>query len=553
MFQVKSILSLFGVVFHAITMEATPDTDLHLGHFETQIDYEVIPGDPDSGWSFAVSYDVTNDFNTAEGINRLDPAKTTILATPDTKTSLGSDARSTDLIAQGLGQTNDTIWILPQSNRPGQIFFGWRNVIEPGIFQLSVNGSFVQNPAGSIVVDLIDVSGTAVDAGGHFAMWESKSLGGVEMHFNTADGLNANDRLTTVPVGQHTHYAYGMTQPGNYEVTFRASGRLNPWQPDGNQDTSGTGTFHFSVPFSSVVTGEAELRLSLDEVNPASVHKPGETVEYSATQVALITEPVEITGIPHDYAFLITPETSSDAVEPHRVGIQGSNPVAFPSNIAPGIHSSFAVLETLGPGSAQVITDPSRDSYFLFSQPGIYRVHVRAIGDQNGSTVFGPTFELTFLAGLEADYDFAAYADSFERTHGLLSGSLKNDGSDWDGDGIPDIIEYQLFWEGLDPAVADGHKLPTPDPTDPDGLIVFHRDTYKDRLNRTTQNIVLEHSGDLSNWTGWSDRSLSFPLEQYETGAEHGNAYGRIQRRKIRLPEGIPEAAYFRWRIDPSD
>ena len=83
------------------------------------------------------------------------------------------------------------------------------------------------------------------------------------MHFNSADGLDANDRLEPVPIGQHTHYNYGLTQPGNYEATFRASGRLNPWQ--GGQDTSSTGTFKFSVPFSSVATGEAALRLALDE------------------------------------------------------------------------------------------------------------------------------------------------------------------------------------------------------------------------------------------------------------------------------------------------
>ncbi|ADE55048.1 choice-of-anchor M domain-containing protein [Coraliomargarita akajimensis] len=545
---VKHILFLsMGAQLSMLAAQATPSTDLHLGHFEVQIDYESSPGNPDAGWQFSVSYDVTNDFNTAEGVVRLDPANTTIVATPDTETVLSGPF-------QGLGDAGDSIWLLPQANRPGQIFFGWRTIIPAGIFQKSFSGFFTPDGQGNIIVELIDVSGPAVDAGGKFAMWESKSLGGVEMHFNTADGLDANDRLEPVPIGEHAHYNYGLTQPGNYEVTFRASGRLNPGQSDGGQDTSSTATFHFAVPFSSVAKGEAQLRLALTEAaGTAAIHPTGESVEYAPGQVVLVTEAQEVVSILRPYAFGIDPTATTSTVESHRIGLPGLDPVAFTSGTTLATNP-LEILQVIGPGNLETVMDGNA-RYFVFSESGIYRVKLRAIGMDGTNTVYGPDFELVFLAGLEADYGFADWADSFERTHGLTPGSLLDDGSDWDGDSIPDVVEYQLFWEGLDPAVADADKLPMPDPSDPNGLIIFHRDTYKDRLNRDNENIVLEYSADFSTWSGWSDRAHGWPLENFETGAENGNAYGRIQRRAFRLPEDstAPANGFFRWRIDAAN
>ena len=543
MYPVKTILfycGLFsGVVTHGM---ATPALDLLLGHFEVQVDYTDAPGNPDAGWRFSISYDTTNNFNTPEGIVRLDPADTRIVATPDTEVVLSGPLG-------GLGDAGDTLWLLPQANLPGQIFFGWRSLIQPGIFQLSNNGRFFPHPLGSIKIALVDISGPAVDAGGHFAMWESGSVGGVEMHFNTADGINGNDEIDNIPSGIHTHYNYGLTRPGNYAVTFRASGRLNA----GGQPTSGTGTFHFAVPFSSTVSGQAELRLSIAGVaGPAAVHPVGGQVEYSPGQVALLTEAMEVNNIARNYAFCIVPVTDHSGPEPHRVGISGVEAVRFQA----GIQAAANPLEVTGfagPGNLEVVQDGSGRQYFLFSESGIYRVRLRAAGIEAGSPVYSSTFELVFLAGLGSDYNFAAWADSFERIHGLAPGSLQDDGSDWDGDGVPDVIEYQLFWEGFDPAVPDADQLPHPDPNHPEGLIVFHRDTYKDRLNRNTQNIVLEYSANFSNWLGWSERVPGWPLEQFESGAERGNAFGRIQRRALRLPaNGTPAQGFFRWRIDPA-
>lgn len=545
MFKVKTIIMISSVALGGVVIgHATPATDLYLGHFETQIDYILNANDPNAGWDFSISYDMSNDFSTPEGIVKLDPEDTKIVAAPETEMVLSG-------AFIGLGSAGDTLWVLPQNNSTGQIFYGWRNVIEAGIFQQSVNGFFTPSNQGNIVIELVDVSGPAVDAGGQFAMWESKSLGGVEVHFNTADQIDADDRLEPAPIGSHTHYNYGLSQPGNYEVTFRASGRLNPWH--GGVDTMGEATFSFVVPFASVATGSAELRLALDnDPGPAAIHPHGETVEYAPGQVALETEATTVDDILYPYAFGLDLVTTNANPESHRVGLAGTEAIKF----APGVTLASEALEVLGvdgPGDLQVQLDANNLHYFTFSESGIYRVQLRALANDSGSSINGPEFELVFLAGLGMDYDFNAYADSYERTHNLAAGSLKNDGTDWDGDGIADAIEYQLFWEGLDPTVADAHKLPKPSPEDPDGIMIFYRDTYKDTLNRNNQNIVLEYSADFTNWVGWSDRSQGFPLEQYEVSAENGNAYARIQRRTLRLATADPATAFFRWRIDPAN
>lgn len=546
MYSVKTILTISGFIVSVFMYAvATPPRDLLIGHFEVQIDYELTPGNPDIGWNLSISYDETDDFSTPEGIVRLDPATTRIIATPETETILTSARGS-------FANAGDKIWELPQFNRPGEIFLGWRSVIPAGIFQKSINGFFTPDVQGNIIIELIDVSGPAVDAGGEFAMWESKSTGNIEIHYNTVDGIYSNDRLEPVPIGGHTHYAYGMTQPGNYAVTFRALGRINPWRNDPNVNTSSTETFHFIVPFSSTATGAAELRLSLSPTpSEAAVHPLGESVEYAPGQVALITEAVEIGGVLRPYAFAIDLVSDASTAEAHRVGISGSDPVALPAG-ATLSETALEIMEVSGPGTLQWLEVDGGD-FFAFSESGIYRVALRALANQGGSPVNGPRFELVFLAGLSADYDFAAYADSFERTHGLTPGSLADDGSDFDGDNVPDLLEYQLFWEGLDPAIADADKLPLPNPDNSEALVLFHRDTYKDRMDRNTQNIVLEHTVDFVEWIGWSDRFQKFPLEQYETGAEQGNAIGRVQRRAFRLPEGSsnPNTGFFRWRIDP--
>ena len=63
-------------------------------------------------------------------------------------------------------------------------------------------------------------------------------------------------------------------------------------------------------------------------------------------------------------------------------------------------------------------------------------------------------------------------------------------------------------------------------------------------------NIILEYSNDLEIWSGWSDRNPGYPHEQFESNAEEGSAFGRIQLRKLSLNTSSAKKGFFRWRID---
>jgi surface-anchored protein len=535
------IFNLFMCLLALASVQAQL-TDLLLGHYEVHIDYTPTPGDPDAGWQFSISYDEDNDFQDADGIVRLDPAETRIVVGPE------SAIPSLDFNLGTFASVGDAIWQLPQNNSKGQLFFGLRTVIPVGIFQNSFDGFFIPGGRGSIVLEMIELSGPAASAGGDFAMWKLGSFANEEFNFDSSDGIDSNDRLDPVPTGSHEHYNWGMTQPGIYDVTFRASGRLN----EGGVDTSTTETLTFSVPFSSVARGQATLNLGFGPgtIAPASIHLPIQGVEYAPGQVALQTTSQEVAEIERTYVHRLIVEADAPSAAPHRVGIPGTAPIRFATG-APAT-DPLEIVSVFGPGTLSRVVTTADENAFIFSEPGIYRVQMRAPVN-TGS--FGEPFELIFLAGLGPDYSFAEWADSYERSHGLPVGTFTENG-DWDGDGVPDAIEYQLFWEGFDPAVADAGRLPQFNTENLDQFAIFYRDTYKDRLNRDLENIVMEFSEDLLNWTGWRDGLPGRPLQQFENGAELGNAHGRIMRRALRLPQSVtanPPKGFLRWRIDPAN
>jgi hypothetical protein len=76
----------------------------------------------------------------------------------------------------------------------------------------------------------------------------------------------------------------------------------------------------------------------------------------------------------------------------------------------------------------------------------------------------------------------------------------------------------------------------------------FLRDTYKDALNEGSFQINPMLSTNLSSWSSQSPRNPGRPLETYETGAEKGNALGRILLRRLRIPvTGTVEKAFGRF------
>lgn len=131
----------------------------------------------------------------------LDPALTTILIGPRA-------ARPAPF--PFLGNPGDTVHILPQIEDPGLVFLGTSGEdVDKGIFQ----------------GDLMTLSLRAVTGPGDFSLYSVDGFGSPTVFMNTKDGISGSDQLGVLALG-HTDYNFGFTQPGEYTVSFQASGIL---------------------------------------------------------------------------------------------------------------------------------------------------------------------------------------------------------------------------------------------------------------------------------------------------------------------------------------
>jgi hypothetical protein len=242
-------------------------------------------------------------------------------------------------------------------------------------------------------------------------------------------------------------------------------------------------------------------------------------------------------------------------------GILQSDQLIFTltSHSGPGV---FALLNSAGTAVLMNTADgiTSADSFTLtgaaalstiaaFTQTGIHRV----TGTLSGLPVGGGTvrvsepFTLVFGSGVTANHSYATWRDSFERTHGLAANTLASASADYDKDGLVNGVEFLLFWHGADPVRPGGHTLPMCDRIGTAANFDFLRDTYKDAIMEGSYEINAATSTDLINWTVRSPRVIGLPLESYETGAEAGNAHGRIMQRRLRILTDPGERRFFRF------
>ncbi|MCD0460914.1 choice-of-anchor M domain-containing protein [Roseiconus lacunae] len=104
-----------------------------------------------------------------------------------------------------LGTTaGDPVWVLPQSNTPGVPFLG--------IATEELDGTF---SGASLTM-------TSFSGPGEFALWQSSSLGGLNVFWQSNNGLDATDTLA-LSIGGHDHYNYGFTEAGTYDIGVTAT------------------------------------------------------------------------------------------------------------------------------------------------------------------------------------------------------------------------------------------------------------------------------------------------------------------------------------------
>lgn len=126
--------------------------------------------------------------------------------------------------------SGSNLWVLPKSKAAGILFLG-----------IGAEEIEAADLAGAITFAFQGLSGPA---GGVFSMWDVGSFGNPQPLITSASGFGLPNALT-IAAGGHSHFNYGFTAPGLYEVTFQATANLAASL--GGGEVSGIGTFKFGV------------------------------------------------------------------------------------------------------------------------------------------------------------------------------------------------------------------------------------------------------------------------------------------------------------------
>ena len=108
-----------------------------------------------------------------------------------------------------LGEPGSPFWILPQSQDPQLLYLGASGEGLP-------RGVFGQDP---------EIRLASVQAAGAFFAWRTDGVGNLRISMDSRNGLGPEDVIATSP-GGHSHYNWGFSSNGFYQVTFQAEGRL---------------------------------------------------------------------------------------------------------------------------------------------------------------------------------------------------------------------------------------------------------------------------------------------------------------------------------------
>lgn len=577
--RIFTLIPLLALPALDLPAQGTPPVDLLYHHCEVQLDYIHNAANPDAGWNLSVSYNLNDDFTDSSQVVRLNPATTSLVAAPRTgMTPTGAPLTITPAL-NWLGPVGAPLWVMSQNNIFGTNFLGLRAVFLPNQFQARVGSNYFPSGTGSISLRLVSANGTGPAAGGHFALWESE-LGNLTTYFNTSDGIGANDERPTIPAGAHSHFNWGFTKPGSYDLTFEARGKLNP-QFSGGVFTSAQKTFRFQVPFSSRLQNQAGLRIVHD---PAAA-RWAVLAEATASDVAYMPDQGFLeattaaasaqTAIPAAQWQMPLAWNQTGSTVRNFVGLAPALAAAgVPSGTFSGGNVQVKLLSVAGPGhfallnaaGSSIVFDSgdgitasdtftlgagSLDTLAAFTATGLYRVTLQLSGTTTagGALRQSPPITLVFGAGLTAAHTYAQWQASFENQAGLPTGTLAAPYADSDLDGIANGTEFLLFWHGFDPTTPDSHLLPRPSRDSTWSFCDFLRDTYKDPLTEQAFQLVAATSSNLSQWTQRKTRVPGFPLETYETGAEEGNAYGRLMNRRLRTPHGGSPIGFFRFEM----
>jgi surface-anchored protein len=111
-----------------------------------------------------------------------------------------------------LGTPGSPLWLLPQLENPDLLFLGL---------------AAEEIGSGAFTGDQMRMTLKAATGPGNFFLYSTSGVTGVpDVRMNTSDGIADASDFATVLAGGHTDYNWAFTAPGNYTLTFEASGNL---------------------------------------------------------------------------------------------------------------------------------------------------------------------------------------------------------------------------------------------------------------------------------------------------------------------------------------
>lgn len=150
------------------------------------------------------------------------PGEAIILVGPASRTTVPANPAFSFL-----GTPGTTTYVLASSYDPDLPFLGLAaEEIENGVF----------------VGDNLRLALTGYSGPGEFALYTVDAFGSPTAHINTRDGLASADHVN-IAAGSHNHANWAFSTPGDYSLTFIASGTL----AGGGAIASESATFAFTV------------------------------------------------------------------------------------------------------------------------------------------------------------------------------------------------------------------------------------------------------------------------------------------------------------------
>jgi surface-anchored protein len=126
--------------------------------------------------------------------------------------------------------SGSNLWVLPKNSTPGVLFLG--------IGAEEITSADITGPI------TLAFQSLSAPSGGVFSVWDFNQFGSLTPLITSASGFGLGNSVT-IAAGGHSHFNYGFTTPGLYQVTFLASATLS--SSLGGGEVSGTGTFSFGV------------------------------------------------------------------------------------------------------------------------------------------------------------------------------------------------------------------------------------------------------------------------------------------------------------------